>query len=105
MKLNSDADIERIAKAIEKDAGHPIGSIRDALKDVRDNNTGQVHSREQLLVRAARVKTGLSQAAFASAINTPTRTLQEWEQGRVAPPGAALKLCELILDRPELLSA
>ena len=56
MKLNSDADIERIAKAIEKDAGHHIGSIRDALKDVRDNNTGQVHSREQLLVRAARVK-------------------------------------------------
>ena len=60
MKINSDADIECVAKAIETDAGHPIDSIRDALKDVRDNNTGQVHSREQLLVRAARAKSCLS---------------------------------------------
>jgi len=104
MKLNSDADIERIAKAIEKDAGHHIDSIRDALKDVRDKNTGQVHSHEQLLVRAARAKSCLSQSAFAAAINTPTRTLQEWEQGSVTPPGAALKLCELILYQPDLLS-
>ena len=105
MKLDSDEDTERIAKAIEKDAGHRIGSIRDALKDVRDNNTSQVYSREQLLVRGARVKTRLSQSAFANAINTPARTLQEWEQGRVTPPGAALKLCELILHQPDLLSA
>ena len=105
MKLKTDTDIEPIAKAIENDAGHSIDSIRDALKDVREQNTTSSYTQEQLLIRAARAKTGFSQSEFATAINTPLRTLQEWEQGRAAPPGVALKLCELILSEPALLSA
>ena len=105
MKLKTETDIERIAKAIEDDAGHPIDSIRDALKDVREQNTATSYTREQLLVRAARAKTGFSQSEYAAAINTPLRTLQEWEQGRAAPPGVALKLCELNLSEQALLCA
>ena len=105
MKLKTDADIERIAKAIETDAGQSISTIRDALAEVRDGNIGATYTKEQLIVRAARTKTELSQTDFAEAINTPTRTLQEWEQGRATPPGVALKLCELVLSEPDLLRA
>lgn len=103
MKLETTTDIENIAKAIEDDAGHPIDSIREALAEVRDGDIGRVSSREQLTVRAARKNAGVSQSVFAKQINTPLRTLQEWEQGRSIPPGAAVKLCEIILDNPSLV--
>jgi putative transcriptional regulator len=47
---------------------------------------------------------GLSQTKFAEVINTPLRTLQEWEQGRATPPGAAVKLCELLAHNPALVA-
>ena len=87
------------------DAGQSINTIRDALSEVRDGNVGATYTKEQLIVRATRAKTELSQAEFAEAINTPARTLQEWEQGRATPPGVALKLCELVLSEPDLLRA
>ena len=37
----------------------------------------------------ARQSTGMSQAKFASALHISKRTLQEWEQGRRSPSGAA----------------
>ena len=48
MKLKTDADIERIAKAIEMDAGQSISTIRDALSEVRDGNVGATYTKEQL---------------------------------------------------------
>ena len=45
---------------------------------------------------------GLSQSAFAAVINTPLRTLQEWEQGRAQPVGAVVKLCQLLRANPQL---
>ena len=45
-----------------------------------------------------RAKTGLSQARFAELLGVSVRTLQDWEQGRRAPSGAARTLL-LIADR------
>lgn len=52
---------------------------------------------------AARAQSGLSQAAFAKATGVSVRTLQEWEQGRKVPSGAARSLLTLISRHPELL--
>jgi len=52
---------------------------------------------------AARAQSGLSQAAFAKATGVSVRTLQEWEQGRKIPSGAARSLLTLISRHPELL--
>ena len=86
-------DIEMIAKAIEADAGEALPELRQALKEVQDirasRAAGRVTTPEQLLVRAARAKLGLSQAEFAARIGTPVATLRDWEQGRFPPPGAA----------------
>ncbi len=82
-------NIEKIADAIETDAGEPLLELRQALREAVAGR-GRVTSAEQLLVRAARSALGLSQADFAVRIGTPVATLRDWEQGRFAPPGAAL---------------
>lgn len=51
----------------------------------------------------ARQSTGLSQAEFASALSISKRTLQEWEQGRRAPSGAAQALIRIARKHPEVV--
>jgi putative transcriptional regulator len=63
---------------------------------------GRVTTPEQILVRQAREKSGLTQQAFAERIATPVATLRDWEQGRFAPPGGVLCLLRLIIKHPEL---
>ena len=52
---------------------------------------------------SARLVSGLSQAAFASLLGVSLRTLQEWEQGRKVPSGAAKTLLAVALQRPDVL--
>jgi putative transcriptional regulator len=95
-------DIEKIAKAIESDAGMHLPDIRQALLEA-NSGIGRITTAEQILVRSARTKTGLSQQAFADLINTPVATLRDWEQGRFSPPGGVLCLMRLFLSHPELV--
>lgn len=96
-------DIDNIAKAIESDAGQAVPGLRESLAEMQNGIAGRTYTPEQLLVRAARDKLGLSQQAFADLIGTPVATLRDWEQGRFAPPGAALCLLRIILKHPEVL--
>jgi putative transcriptional regulator len=95
-------DIEAEARAIEADAGESLPDIRTALAEVKSGNVGRVTTPEQILVRQAREKSGLTQAVFAERIATPVATLRDWEQGRFAPPGGVLCLLRLIIKHPEL---
>ena len=52
---------------------------------------------------AARQRTGLSQARFAELLGVSVRTLQEWEQGRRRPSGAARTLFRVAERHPEIL--
>ena len=94
-------DIEKVAKAIEADAGEALPDLRQALAEAREE-MGRVTTPEQVLVRQARKQSGLTQAAFAERIGTPLATLRDWEQGRFEPPGAVLCLLRLIVKHPEL---
>ena len=99
----SKLDINKIMTAVEQDVGHEIEGLREALAEVaEDVPNGNTTTPEQILVRSARKASGMSQSAFAQSINTPIRTLQEWEQGRSNPPGVAIKLCQLLLSHPDL---
>ena len=51
----------------------------------------------------ARLKAGLTQAQFAALLGVSTRTLQQWEQGRREPSGAAKTLIRLAEMDPEAL--
>ncbi|RMX17515.1 XRE family transcriptional regulator [Vandammella animalimorsus] len=57
---------------------------------------------QQAKTRQARKALGLPQVNFARLINTPLALLNDWEQGRQAPPGAAMCLFELLIRHPEL---
>jgi putative transcriptional regulator len=54
-------------------------------------------------VVTARIQSGLSQSLFAKLLGVSLRTLQEWEQGRRNPSGAAQTLLKIALRHPEVL--
>ena len=94
-------NIEKVAAAIEADAGESLPDLRQALAEAKAG-LGRVTTPEQILVRQAREKSGLTQSAFAHRIETPVATLRDWEQGRFAPPGGVVCLLRLIVKHPEL---
>ena len=54
-------------------------------------------------VSTVRESTGLSQSQFAQLLGVSVRTLQEWEQGRRAPSGAARTLLRIVAKNPRIL--
>jgi len=63
----------------------------------------QKNSKAVNKVAAARFKTGLTQNLFAQALQISPRTLQEWEQGRREPSGAAKALIQIAFKHPEVI--
>lgn len=78
----------------------------DLLKSVRDMKAGKA-ARSTIIavspIAKARTQSGLSQSQFASLMGVSVRTLQEWEQGRRAPSGAARTLLNIAIRHPEVL--
>lgn len=60
----------------------------------------QVAANEVVLARHG---TGMSQAEFAAALSISKRTLQEWEQGRRSPSGAAQALIRIASKHPNVV--
>jgi putative transcriptional regulator len=54
-------------------------------------------------IAATRARSGLSQERFADLLGVSPRTVQEWEQGRRQPSGAARSLLAIAARRPEVL--
>jgi putative transcriptional regulator len=82
----------------------PDGSIRRVITR-RDGTVEKDHiiPAEKAQVAAARAATGLSQAEFAKLLGVSVRTLQEWEQGRKVPSGAAATLLKVATRHPKVL--
>ena len=76
----------------------------EILKGIRELKRGE-HGRVVNVppVSAVRESTGLSQAEFARLLGVSLRTLQEWEQGRRAPSGAARTLLLIAAKHPRAL--
>ena len=66
---------------------------QEILEGIRQLKRGE-HGRVVKVPSVSRIreKTGLSQPRFAALLGVSVRTLQEWEQGRRAPSGAARTL-------------
>ena len=50
---------------------------------------------------SARAQSGMSQAEFAKTMGVSRRTLENWEQGRAQPSGAARRLLQLAARYPD----
>lgn len=76
------------------------------LASVRQMKTGNAARRTSVdlsPIASARNASGLSQAQFAALLGVSVRTLQEWEQGRRKPSGAAITLLRIAETHPEIL--
>ena len=75
--------------------------ILRGLRELRRGESGRVVNLPP--VRDIRRKVGLSQSRFATLLGVSVRTLQDWEQGRRAPSGAARTLLLIAEKNPAAL--
>jgi len=72
--------------------------LLNGIRELKAGKTGRVINRPS--VDTIREKTGLSQTRFAALLGVSVRTLQDWEQGRRAPSGAARTLLLIAHKNP-----
>ena len=75
--------------------------ILDGIRQLKRGESGRVTNVPP--VSRIRERTGLSQPRFAQLLGVSVRTLQEWEQGRRAPSGAARTLLLIAAKNPHAL--
>lgn len=75
--------------------------ILEGIREIKRGEYGRVTTVPS--VQRIRKKTGLSQSRFAQLLGVSLRTLQEWEQGRRVPSGAARTLLLIAEKNPRAL--
>jgi putative transcriptional regulator len=79
---------------------------REVLEGIREIKAGggrRIKVEPTSQVGRVRMKSGLSQSQFAAALGVSKRTLEQWEQGRREPSGAAQTLLKIAERHPEVL--
>lgn len=103
--MHSEMDKKLTGKALTKfEAERDVW--REVLEGVREIKAGRgkrAKIRPASNVFRVRLKSGLSQAQFAAALGVSKRTLEQWEQGRREPSGAAQTLLKIADRHPEVL--
>ncbi|MCY4211229.1 MAG: helix-turn-helix domain-containing protein [Gammaproteobacteria bacterium] len=85
-------------------SGQELGDkLLKSVKEMQVGRRARVTKVAPNQVAAARLKTGLSQLQFAQALQISQRTLQEWEQGRRQPSGAARALIQIAFAHPKII--
>ena len=74
-----------------------------AVKQMKTGKKGRVYTAEQLLAISARQSVNLTQKEFARLLNVSVDSVQDWEQGRRSPRGAARTLLRVAHEHPEVL--
>ena len=95
---------------LARDAGRDLeAELQEAARELQAGTLGRVSlvSKDGRVVESpvakARLSSRLSQAQFAELMGVSVRTLQEWEQGRRSPSGAAKTLLRVVQSHPEVL--
>lgn len=85
-------------------SGEALGlTLLQSVREMKAGRAARITQVDLNEVAQARQNTGLSQAQFAEALSISKRTLQEWEQGRRAPSGAAKALIRIAKSHPEVV--
>ena len=75
--------------------------VLEGIREIKRGEHGRVINVPS--VSSIRESTGLSQSSFAQLLGVSVQTLQEWEQGRGAPSGAARTLLLIASKNPRAL--
>jgi len=79
---------------------------KDLLESVRQMKAGKAARTTKVTlspIAEARNRLGMSQSELAALMGESPRTLQDWEQGRRKPTGAAQTLLRVAIAHPEAL--
>lgn len=91
-------------KTTRKSSGEALGlKLLQSVREMKAGTAARTTKTEINEVVQARQRTGLSQAQFADALSISKRTLQEWEQGRRSPSGAAQTLIRIAKSHPDVV--
>ncbi len=74
-----------------------------AVEQMKVGKKGRTYTKEQLLAISARKSVNLTQREFAKLLNVSIDTVQDWEQGRRSPRGAAKTLLKIAQNHPKVL--
>ena len=92
------------ARKTAKASGEEFGQrLLESIRQMKARSFARVTTVEVNEVVEARQSTGMSQSEFACALSISKRTLQEWEQGRRSPSGAAQALIRIARKHPEVV--
>ena len=87
-----------------RDTKRDIGAeLLRSVREMKARKRGRVTKVTVTWVVEVRTKTGLSQTEFAKLLGVSVRTLQDWEQGRRQPSGAAKSLLKIAEKHPATL--
>jgi putative transcriptional regulator len=86
------------------EAGRDIWQeVLDGVREIKAGGGKRTKVQPKSQVVRIRLRSGLSQAQFAAALGVSKRTLEQWEQGRRQPSGAAKTLLKIAERHPEVL--
>lgn len=74
-----------------------------AVEQMKKSKKGRVYTEEQILAISARKSVNLTQRQFAELLNVSIDAVQDWEQGRRSPRGAAKTLLKIAQSHPDIL--
>ena len=77
--------------------------VLDGVREIKAGGGRRTKVEAKSHIVRVRLKSGLSQAQFAAALGVSKRTLEQWEQGRRKPSGAAKQLLKIADRHPEVL--
>jgi putative transcriptional regulator len=78
------------------DAAKDLGFKKTTVDELKSLNIREVRQFSANEIRQLREKLNASQGVFAALLNVNPSTIQKWEQGRVRPQNAALKLLNVV---------
>ena len=78
-------------------------ALLKAVEEMKGRKKARTYSPEQLLAISARRSVNLTQREFAKLLNVSINSVQDWEQGRRSPRGAARTLLKIAQSHPEVL--
>ena len=88
---------------MDKELSQFQADLLQSIHDMKAGKAARATEVELSPVAEARANVGISQSAFAALLGVSLRTLQDWEQGRRSPSGAAKTLLRIAVRHPEAL--
>jgi putative transcriptional regulator len=90
---------ERLKAGLEEGIQHAQGKLTLRTTTVTAPDLPPERSAREVLELRQRFQ--MTQQSFAQLLNVSTKTVQSWEQGERKPSQAALRLLQVLAERPE----